>query len=114
MSAMDLASRRFTWLYARSQVQLKYRYTSLGFLWNVLEPALFLGVLSLVFSVVNRMSVADYAVFLLGALHSGDELRVAHCRDCTGVLVTDRLALRTPVCNDCSGGRSGGVSEADG
>jgi ABC-type polysaccharide/polyol phosphate export permease len=64
----DLASRRFTWLYARSQVQLKYRYTSLGFLWNVLEPALFLGVLSLVFSVVNRMSIADYAVFLFSAL----------------------------------------------
>ncbi len=65
---MDLASRRFTWLYARSQVQLKYRYTSLGFLWNLLEPALFLGVLSLVFSVINRMSIADYAVFLFSAL----------------------------------------------
>lgn len=56
----------------------------------------------------------EHAVFLLGALHAGDELRVTHCRDCTGVLVTDRLALRTPVCNDCSGGRAGGVSEADG
>ncbi len=56
----------------------------------------------------------EHAVFLLGALHAGDELRVAHCRDCTGVLVTDRLALRTPVCNDCSGGRPGGVAEPDG
>lgn len=65
---MDLASRRFTWLYARSQVRLKYRYTSLGFLWNLLEPALFLGVLSFVFSVVNRMRIADYAVFLFSAL----------------------------------------------
>jgi ABC-type polysaccharide/polyol phosphate export permease len=65
---MDLASRRFTWLYARSQVKLKYRYTSLGFLWNLLEPALFLGVLSFVFSVVNRMSISDYAVFLFSAL----------------------------------------------
>jgi hypothetical protein len=44
----------------------------------------------------------EHAVFLLGALHAGDELRVAHCRDCAGVLVTDRLALRTPVCNDCA------------
>jgi hypothetical protein len=47
----------------------------------------------------------EHAVYLLGALHSGDELRVAHCRDCNGVLVTDRLALRIPVCNDCSGQR---------
>jgi hypothetical protein len=47
----------------------------------------------------------EHAVFLLGALHVGDELRVALCRDCAGVLVTDRLALRTPVCNDCAGVR---------
>src|SRR4051812_17763261 len=47
----------------------------------------------------------EHAVFLLGALHSGDELRVMHCRECGGVLVTDRLTLRTPVCNDCAGAR---------
>ena len=44
----------------------------------------------------------EHAVFLLGALISGDELRVVHCRDCTSVLVTDRLALRVPVCSECS------------
>jgi hypothetical protein len=44
----------------------------------------------------------EHAVFLLGALMSGDELRVAHCRECTGVLVTDRLALRVPVCSECA------------
>ncbi len=48
----------------------------------------------------------EHAVYLLGALHAGDELRVAHCRDCNGVLVTDRLALRVPVCNDCGGARA--------
>lgn len=47
----------------------------------------------------------EHAVFLLGALYSGDELRVTHCRDCTSVLVTDRLALRAPVCNDLCCGR---------
>jgi hypothetical protein len=44
----------------------------------------------------------EHAVYLLSALLAGDELRVAHCRDCAGVLVTDRLALRVPVCNECS------------
>jgi hypothetical protein len=44
----------------------------------------------------------EHAVYLIGALHSGDELRVAHCRDCTGVVVTDRLALRMPVCIECA------------
>jgi len=44
----------------------------------------------------------EHAVFLLGALITGDELRVAHCRDCSSVLVTDRLALRVPVCSECA------------
>ena len=48
----------------------------------------------------------EHAVYLLGALHAGDELRVAHCRDCNGMLVTDRLALRTPMCNECPGIRA--------
>ncbi|MBM2845051.1 MAG: Transport permease protein [Bacteroidetes bacterium] len=65
---MNIAAQRFTWLYAKSLLKLKYRYTSLGFLWNFLEPALFLTVLSVVFSVVNRMNTSDYAVFLFGAL----------------------------------------------
>lgn len=47
----------------------------------------------------------EHAVFLLGALQAGEELRVAHCRDCTGVLVTDRLTLRAPQCNECASSR---------
>ena len=50
----------------------------------------------------------EHAVYLIGALLAGDELRVAHCRDCNGVLVTDRLALRVPMCNDCGGPRVAG------
>jgi hypothetical protein len=57
----------------------------------------------------------EHAVFLLGALLAGDELRVAHCRDCSSVLVTDRLALRIPVCNECSDvSRQPGGSSNDG
>ena len=48
----------------------------------------------------------EHAVYLVGALACGDELRVAHCRDCAGVLVTDRLALRAAVCNDCANSRN--------
>ncbi|RMF58201.1 MAG: hypothetical protein D6748_09420 [Calditrichaeota bacterium] len=65
---MDLISLRFTWFYALTQLKLKYRYTSLGFLWNFLEPAMYLLILSFVFSVVNRMNISDYAVFLFSAL----------------------------------------------
>lgn len=65
---MDHISLRFSWYYALTQLKLKYRFTALGFLWNFLEPALYLVILSLVFSVVNRMNISDYAVFLFSAL----------------------------------------------
>lgn len=65
---MDRVSYAFALEYARSQLRLKYRYTALGAIWNVLEPLLHLTVLSVVFSVVNRMAMGDYAVFLFSAL----------------------------------------------
>lgn len=65
---MGSTSWNFTWFYAKSQLKLKYRYTVLGFLWNFLEPAMYLAILSVVFSVVNRMNISDYAVFLFSAL----------------------------------------------
>lgn len=65
---LDARSIRFIWFYSISQIKLKYRYTSLGFLWNFLEPALYLIILSLVFSVINKMDIRDYAVFLFSAL----------------------------------------------
>jgi homopolymeric O-antigen transport system permease protein len=58
----------FLLLYTKSQLKLKYRHTYLGFLWNFLEPASYLIVLSVIFSVVNRMNVSNYAVYLFGAL----------------------------------------------
>jgi ABC-type polysaccharide/polyol phosphate transport system ATPase subunit/ABC-type polysaccharide/polyol phosphate export permease len=51
-----------------SQIKLKYRYTFLGLLWNLLEPGLYLLVLSAVLSFVNRMDMHDYAVFLFSGL----------------------------------------------
>ena len=65
---VDRRSLRFAWYYSLSQLKTKYRYTSLGFLWNFLEPALYLVILSLVFAVINRMNINDYAVFLFSAL----------------------------------------------
>jgi ABC-type polysaccharide/polyol phosphate export permease len=65
---MDRQSRLFVKLYTKSQLKLKYRHTYLGFLWNFLEPALYLIVLSVIFSVVNRMDISNYAVYLFGAL----------------------------------------------
>ena len=65
---MKALPTNFLLRYTGSQLKLKYRHTYLGFLWNFLEPALYLIVLSVVFSVVNRMDISNYAVYLFGAL----------------------------------------------
>ena len=58
----------FALLFASSQLKLRYRRAWLGRVWNLLEPLLFLGVLSVVFSVVNRADLRDFAVYLFAGL----------------------------------------------
>jgi lipopolysaccharide transport system permease protein len=65
---MNSAAARFTWFYSLAQLKIKYRFTTLGFAWNFLEPMLYLIVLSVVFSVINKMNISDYAVYLFSAL----------------------------------------------
>jgi homopolymeric O-antigen transport system permease protein len=58
----------FALLYAVSQMKVRYRQAWLGRLWNLLEPLLFLAVLTVVFSVLNQASVRDFAVYLFAGL----------------------------------------------
>jgi hypothetical protein len=69
---------------------------------NVTRGALLCEAFEVYRALIGESQISfEHAVYLLSALHAGDELRMANCRDCNGVLVTDRLALRTPTCNDC-------------
>jgi hypothetical protein len=52
----------------------------------------------------------DHAIQLLRALVLGDELAVAHCLGCRGVLVIDRLARGAPRCVVCRTGPLPGLS----
>jgi ABC-type polysaccharide/polyol phosphate export permease len=94
---VDAASARFAWQYAMSQLRVKYRYTALGVLWNVLEPGLYLCVLSVVFAVVNRMRVGDYSVYLFSALVPWRyfEKTVSTCTD--AIVQGDWLLRKQPV-----------------
>lgn len=71
---MDAAPRpraqfgEFVVQYALAQLRVRYRQAWLGRVWNVLEPLLFLGVLTIVFSVLNQSSLRDYAVYLFAGL----------------------------------------------
>lgn len=52
----------------RKELKVKYKSSILGFLWTLLNPALYLVVFSLVFQEVLRVQVPYYALFLLSGL----------------------------------------------
>jgi ABC-type polysaccharide/polyol phosphate export permease len=60
--------RQFAVQYALSQLKVRYRQAWLGRLWNLLEPLLYLVVLSVVFSVLNDSNVRDFAIYLFAGL----------------------------------------------
>ena len=49
----------------------------------------------------------EHAVFLVTALARADELRATQCADCTGLIVVDRLHIRTHRCLSCEESRQG-------
>jgi ABC-type polysaccharide/polyol phosphate export permease len=49
-------------------LKLRYRGSIIGFLWTLLNPLLFMGIYTLVFSIVFRYNIAKYPIFLLSGL----------------------------------------------
>ncbi len=62
---------RYRWLIfelAKREVKLRYRGTWLGFLWSLLNPIIMTAVYTVVFSLVFRVGIPNYPVFLLCGL----------------------------------------------
>jgi ABC-type polysaccharide/polyol phosphate export permease len=60
--------RELIWALALKELKIRYKRSVLGFLWALLNPALLMIVLTLVFSTLMNMHVPHYAIFLLSAL----------------------------------------------
>jgi ABC-2 type transport system permease protein len=52
----------------RKELKVKYKSSVLGFVWTLLNPALYLVVFSIVFKFILRSSVPYFAIFLLSGL----------------------------------------------
>ena len=52
----------------RKELKVKYKNSALGFLWTLLNPALYLVVFTIVFKFILQSSVPYFAVFLLSGL----------------------------------------------
>lgn len=60
--------RELIWALALKEIKVRYKRSVLGFLWALLNPALMMVVLTLVFSTIMRFNVPHYAIFLLSVL----------------------------------------------
>jgi lipopolysaccharide transport system permease protein len=71
MLTVDRELRRkwdLLWLLTKKEVTLKYKRTSLGILWSLLNPILLALVLFIAFRVFMKIEMENYAFFLLSAL----------------------------------------------
>lgn len=60
--------RELIWALALKEIKVRYKRSVLGFLWALLNPALMMVVLTLVFSTIMRFAIPHYAIFLLSVL----------------------------------------------
>lgn len=63
-----LRYRELIWALALKDLKIRYKNSVLGFLWALLNPALIMLVLTLVFSSIMKFPIPHYAVFLLSVL----------------------------------------------
>lgn len=60
--------RKLIWLLGMKELKVRYKRSTLGFLWALLHPLLMTVVLTLVFSHILRFDIEQYPIFLLCAL----------------------------------------------
>jgi ABC-type polysaccharide/polyol phosphate export permease len=60
--------RELIWALALKDLKIRYKRSVLGFLWALLNPALLMIVLTVVFSTILSWNIPHYAVFLLSVL----------------------------------------------
>lgn len=60
--------RELIWALALKELRVRYKRSVLGFLWALLNPALLMLVLTVVFGTLMRFSMDHYAIFLLSVL----------------------------------------------
>src|SRR5690349_3606357 len=63
-----LAYRYLVWNLVTRDLKVRYKRSSLGFLWVMVNPLLMMGVLTVVFSQIFRFNVDHFASYLLAGI----------------------------------------------
>jgi ABC-2 type transport system permease protein len=63
-----LRYRDLVWYLVARDLKVRYRRSTIGFLWTMLQPLLTMGVLAVVFSAVFRFEIKNYPVYALSGI----------------------------------------------
>ncbi len=63
-----LRYRDLVWYLVARDLKVRYRRSTIGFLWTMLQPLLTMGVLAVVFSAVFRFEISNYPVYALSGI----------------------------------------------
>lgn len=63
-----LRYRDLVWYLVARDLKVRYRRSTIGFLWTMLQPLLTMGVLVVVFSAVFRFEISNYPVYALSGI----------------------------------------------
>jgi ABC-2 type transport system permease protein len=56
------------WALAIKELRVRYKRSTLGFLWSLLHPLMMMIILTVVFSTIARMGIKKFSIFLISAL----------------------------------------------
>jgi len=68
MASTLVRRRELLYTFVARDLKLRYRGSVIGFFWTFLNPLMFMGIYTLVFSIFLRFGIANYPVFLLSGL----------------------------------------------
>jgi lipopolysaccharide transport system permease protein len=63
-----LEYREVVWILIKKEFKVRYRNSTLGFLWSLLNPLAMISILTLVFSTLLKAGIENFPLFLLPAL----------------------------------------------
>jgi ABC-type polysaccharide/polyol phosphate export permease len=78
-------------------LRTKYKRSSLGYLWTMLNPLAMMGILAIVFSHIMRIAIKDYAVFLFTGLLAWNYFNSTAVMSIANIRNNARLIGQIPV-----------------
>ena len=89
--------REFLWELVVEEFRTRYRRSSLGFVWSLLNPLLTMLILAVVFQFMVRLPMRSYALFLLSALLPWMAFASTVQRSAASLLLAEPLIRRHPI-----------------